>query len=243
MLRRSMLIALVGALFVGFVGVVAFAGDGGDPGGAPPPARISVLETINKGGLIGYIIILLSVIALALAIEHAVNLRSEVVVPPEMVDELEKLFEEEEYEEALDLCATQRTYITKVVGAGLSKIGGGYIHMTEAMDEAAAEEEMVLQQKIGWLSLIGNISPMLGLFGTVTGMIRAFKEIERLGANVQPKDLGKGISEALVTTLLGLAVAIPTLSAYIIFRNKVQRIIADATVVVGELMDRFRPTE
>jgi len=65
MLRRSMLIALVGALFVGFVGVVAFAGDGGDPGGAPPPARISVLETINKGGLIGYIIILLSVIALA----------------------------------------------------------------------------------------------------------------------------------------------------------------------------------
>ena len=67
--------------------------------------------------------------------------------------------------------------------------------------------------------------------------------IERLGANVQPKDLGKGISEALVTTLLGLAVAIPTLSAYIIFRNKVQRIIADATVVVGELMDRFRPTE
>ena len=115
--------------------------------------------------------------------------------------------------------------------------------MSDAMAEAAAEEEMILQQKIGWLSLIGNISPMLGLFGTVSGMIKAFQTIEKLGSAVTPSDLGAGISEALVTTLLGLAVAIPTLAAFIVFRNKVQRIMADSTVVVSELMDRFRPAE
>lgn len=239
MMRLGILVVL---MFVLVTGVVAFAQDKEEEK-APSEEKISWLKTIQKGGAIGYMIILLSVVALALAIEHAVSLRSVVIVPPELVDEIEKLFDNEEYEEALDLCTTQRNYITKVVGAGLSRIGGGYSQMDDAMGEAGAEEEMVLQQKIGWLSLIGNISPMLGLFGTVSGMIKAFQTIEKLGANVQPSDLGKGISEALVTTLLGLAVAIPTLAAYIMFRNKVQRIMADAIVVVSEMMDRFRPAE
>lgn len=237
MMRLSILMMLVVVLVAG---VIAFAQDEGEPA---REERVSWLKTIGKGGMIGFIIIFLSVISLALAIEHGVTLRSVVIAPPELVDEIEKLFEAEEYEEALDFCALQRNYVTKVIGAGLSRIGGGYAQMRDAMDDAGAEEEMILQQKIGWLSLIGNISPMLGLFGTVSGMIKAFQTIERLGSAVTPADLGAGISEALVTTLLGLAVAIPTISAYIIYRNKVQRIIADSTVVVSELMDRFRPTE
>ncbi len=239
MARLNIIVVMMAVLMVG---VAVFAQDD-RADEEKPPEGVSWLQTINKGGFIGYVIICLSIVALAFAIEHAVNIRSAVVAPPELADEIERLFENEEYEEALNLCATQRNYITKVVGAGLSRIGGGYTQMSEAMEDAAAETEMVLQQKIGWLSLIGNISPMLGLFGTVSGMIKAFQEIERLGANVQPSDLGRGISEALVTTLLGLAVAMPTLSAYIIFRNKVQRIMADGTVVVGELMDKFRPAE
>ena len=240
MMRLGILMMLAVVLATG---VIAFAQDEAAEGEALQEEKISWLQTIGKGGSIGYIIIFLSVISLALAIEHAVTLRTAVIAPPELTDEIEKLFDSEEYEEALDLCATQRNYITKVVGAGLSRIGGGYTQMSDAMGDAAAEEEMIFQQKIGWLSLIGNISPMLGLFGTVSGMIKAFQTIEKLGANVQPSDLGRGISEALVTTLLGLAVAIPTLSAYIVFRNKVQRIMADSTVMVSELMDRFRPSE
>ena len=109
------------------------------------------------------------------------------------------------------------------------------------MDEVSEEESIKLHQKIGWLSLIGNIAPMLGLFGTVLGMIGAFNEITRLGAAVTPQDLSKGISTALITTLFGLFVAMPSLFFFFLFRNKVVKVSLEINAIADDLVERFRP--
>jgi biopolymer transport protein ExbB len=204
--------------------------------------KTSVLDTINKGGMIGYIIIGLSFVALSLIIEHAVTIRRDKLCPPELANELEDYFNEEQYEEALELCNVEQNMLTEVVRAGLSRIDSGYERMQEAMQEAGAEAAVGLQQKISYLSLIGNISPMLGLLGTVAGMVGAFGTIASMTV-VKPAMLAKDINTALVTTLLGLTVAIPVMCAYQFFTNRVTRIILEASTIVSDLMERFKPAK
>jgi biopolymer transport protein ExbB len=202
----------------------------------------SVLDTINKGGFVGYFIIGLSFVALSLIIEHAVSIRREKLIPTDLANELQDYFNEEQYEEALELCNVERNFLTDVVRAGLSRIDAGYERMQEAMLEAGEEANVSLQQKISYLSLIGNISPMLGLLGTVKGMVGAFGKIAVMTV-VKPSILAGNINEALVTTLLGLIVAIPVMCAYQFFSNRVTRIVLEGSTMVSDLMERFKPAK
>jgi len=197
-------------------------------------------DIISKGGAIGIVIIILSVATLALIIEFAVNVRRDKICPPELVDELEALLEEEEYQEALELCESEPNFLTNSLAAGLPRLNEGYTKVQEALEAQAGIEAVKLQQKVSWMLFLSNVAPMLGLFGTVSGMITAFNEIVRLGAKVTPKDLAGGISSALVTTFLGLLVAIPALGAYQIFRNKATRISIDFAGILEDMTERFR---
>jgi biopolymer transport protein ExbB len=210
---------------------------------AAGPKDKTLGDVIKDGGLIGFVIIGMSVAALALFIEHAITIRRDKIVPPELVDELEALFEEEEYQEALELCESEPNFLTNILSAGLPKINAGFDAMEKAMDEVSEEETIKLQQKISWLNLIGNISPMMGLLGTVYGMIVAFNTITKLGQNVTPADLSQGISAALVTTMLGLIVAIPTMAAFFYFRNKVVKVSLELAAIADDLVERFRPQQ
>ena len=206
-------------------------------------AERTFLDNIKAGGIIGYVIILLSVAGLALTIEHFVSLRRDKLIPPYIVSELEGLFDEEEYEEAMDLCESDESMLARVVGAGLAKIGGGYVQMKEAIDEVGEEEATNLTQKISYLSLIAGIAPMLGLLGTVAGMIEAFDTIAVRKGATNPSDFAGSISKALITTFLGLLVAIPTTSFYLFFRNRVMKLAQEASTISGELVARFRKVE
>ncbi|NQT53151.1 MotA/TolQ/ExbB proton channel family protein, partial [bacterium] len=215
-------------------------------GEAAPPAtaktKRTVLQTINAGGLIGYVIIGLSFVALSLIIEHAVSIRRDKLCPDELAQELEDYFNQEQYEEALELCNVEKNLLTDVVRAGLSRIDSGYERMQEAMQEAGEESSVALQQKISYLSLIGNISPMLGLLGTVSGMVKAFGTIATM-TNVKPAVLAGSINEALVTTLLGLTVAIPVMCAFQFFSNRVTRIVLESSTIISDMMERFKPAK
>jgi len=203
---------------------------------------MTLFDTINAGGLIGYIIIFLLLIAIALVIEHSLTIRRGVIMPPDLLADVEESFEKEEYEQAIAVCEEQPTFFTNVIAAGLSRINAGYTQMEEAMAEAGEEAATHLQQKIGYLALIANIAPMLGLLGTVQGMIGAFKKISGTAAP-KPGELAGQIQLALVTTFLGLVVAIPVMCIYQFFKNRVQRIVLEVGAISGELMARFRPVE
>jgi biopolymer transport protein ExbB len=197
-------------------------------------------SVINWGGWVGWVIIALSVWTIAMIIEMSVNMRRDKLVPPELIDELEALMTEDEYQEALELCEAQPNFITNSLGAALPRINEGWGEMKSAMENAAGYESMKLQQKVGWLLFLSNLAPLLGLFGTVTGMIEAFKEIVRLGAKVTPTDLAAGISAALITTFDGLIAGMPALWAYQFFRNRAARISVDFGGVLEKLTEKFR---
>ncbi len=212
-----------------------------DTGGATDTQTTSWVEAyITAGGPIGFVILFMSFVSLALIIEHIVNVKRDKIVPPQLIDEIEGMMDNEEYQEALELCEAEPNFLTNVLAAALPKINSGFETMKISMDDAGEEEAIKLQQKIGYLSLIGNIAPMMGLFGTVSGMITAFQTIAEKGASVTPADLAGGISQALVTTFLGLFVAIPTMIAYFFFRNKVVRITLEIHAIADDLVERFR---
>jgi biopolymer transport protein ExbB len=201
----------------------------------------TVGDIIQGGGWCGHVIILTSVASLALAIEHFVSIRRAKIAPPELIDEIEALFEEEEYQEALELCESEPCPLTNLLAAALPKINAGHAAMEKAIEDASGEEGLKLQQKISWISLLSNIAPMLGLYGTVLGMISAFDQITRLGAAVTPADLSSGVAVALITTLFGLMVAIPGLTFFFFFKNRVIKLTIEITGIAADLIERFRP--
>lgn len=102
---------------------------------------------------------------------------------------------------------------------------------------------MKLEHRLSYMALIGNLSPMIGLFGTVHGMISSFQIIATSGSTPEPSELAKGISTALFTTLIGLAIAIPALAAYNILRNRVARLLLEVGVSSENLMSRFEDVQ
>jgi biopolymer transport protein ExbB len=206
-----------------------------------PPSQ-SVGDIIAGGGIIGGVIILLSVVALALVIENLVSLKRDKLAPPDLVDELEALFDERSFQEAMDLCEGESTLLTSVVSAGIGKIGHSFEVIEKSLEEMGDEEAIKLHQKIGWISIIANVAPMMGLLGTVSGMVAAFRVIAT-SKNPDPSELADGISMALLTTLFGLVVAIPTTAAFAYLRNNLVRSVIEVGAIVEDLFERFRPEE
>ena len=200
----------------------------------------SVGDILAGGGIIGGFIILLSVVALAVVIENLVSLKRDKLAPPEIIDLLEALFNEGEFQEARELCESEDTLLTRTVSAGIGKIGHTFAAMEKSLEEMGDEEAVKLHQKIGWLSLISNVAPMMGLLGTVSGMVAAFRVIAT-SKNPDPSELADGISMALLTTLFGLIVAIPTTAAFAYLRNSLVRSIIEVGAIVEDLFERFRP--
>jgi biopolymer transport protein ExbB len=207
---------------------------------APKAKETTLLETIHQGGAIGYTIMLMNVVAVALIINYAMQIKRDILVPPEMLGQLESLFEDEEYEEAMTLCESQPNYLSNVIAAGLPRISSGYAAVERAMEEVEAQETTRLYQQIGWLSLVGALAPMLGLLGTVQGMIGAFNVLAASGGTADAAALAGNIGMALVTTAQGLICAIPVLSFYFFFRNRVQQVVLEVSMVTEELMSKFR---
>ena len=213
-----------------------FAQDGEKTVETPNP----VAEAFANAGVIGYIIVALSIVAVALIIENFVSIKRDKLAPPELIDELEALFDDEQFQEAVDLCESERTYFTNVVHAGLTKLEHSFETIQQSLREMQEEETVKLFQKIGWLSLIAASAPMMGLLGTVSGMFVTFGTIAAEGGSVSPATLAGGIKLALVTTIFGLCVALPTGAFFFTFRNKVVRTTIEVNAITEDLFERFR---
>jgi len=182
----------------------------------------SWLELFQSTGVVGYMLLLVSIAGTALVVEHFTSIRREKIAPPELVDELEALIESENYQEAIEICDDDQGYLSNLIGNALRMRHAGYEEMIGVLEQTAGEETFKLQAKISYLSLLGNVAPLLGLLGTVTGMISSFQVIEKLKAPT-PKDLAVGVYESLVNTTLGLFIAIVFLTMYFVFKNKVTK--------------------
>jgi len=207
---------------------------------APSQGPMSLFKLIQLGGLVGWIIILLSCIALGLVIEYALSIRRPRLAPPRDILVLQKLIRERKFDEILKLDSGKTSFLTQVVIAGLKETSQGYNAMLKAMEDTVEALNAALARKIEHLNVIGNISPMLGLLGTVTGMLRCFNEISQVTGAIEPQQLAGGIFEALITTCMGLIVAIPTIYCYALFRNRVDELTAETALRAEELVHAFK---
>ncbi len=221
-----------------------------DAADAPPPAAAAADQPKEKQSLLGWLLdslgweyilvfLTLSFILVALFIMNLLSARREYVCPQHLIDGFEAHLDEKQYQEAYELAKTDESFLGNVLSAGLAKLSSSYKHAVDAMQEVGAEENMKLEHRLSYLGLIGTISPMIGLFGTVHGMINSFWEIATGGGTPDANKLAEGISTALLTTLIGLAIAIPAIAAYNILRNRVQRLVLEVGITSENLMGRF----
>jgi biopolymer transport protein ExbB len=191
---------------------------------------------------IKYIVIflLLSFGLVALLVMCFLQFRKTVIMPPEFTQQFEQHLEQKQYQEAYELAKNDDSYLGNVLAAGMGKLQSGYPAAVEAMQAAEGEEAMKLEHKISYVSLVGALAPMFGLLGTVDGMVAAFMLIAQRDTAPKPNELAVGISQALVTTLIGLWLAIPAIACYALFKNWLQRFNADVDDESMRLMARFQ---
>ncbi len=204
------------------------------------PAADSWLKILASGGPIGWIIIALSVVAVALVIEHSLSIRARVLAPPGLASQVREMLRGGQVAQAIQQCKLQPSALSQVLLAGLGELEGRWNAVEKAMEDALAHEAARLYRKIEYLSVIGNIAPMLGLLGTVIGMIQAFRQVAATQGAARAADLAQGIYLALVTTVEGLIVAIPALAAYAIFRNRVDQLMAEVAYTALHVFTPFK---
>lgn len=199
-------------------------------------------ESPMLGNLIVVLLLLMSAVVMGFSLMLIFKYRQNQVIPEETRDEIEQLLAEKKYREAIEFAEEEESFLGKVASAALSEAANGYSAMERAVEEAGDAEAVKMLRPIEYLNVLGNISPMIGLFGTVFGMIVAFQKLVEGGGNADPVALAGGISTALVTTFWGLVVAIPALTAYSLIRNKVDAHCAEGLLLVEELITPFKPS-
>ena len=235
-LRRFLPTALMFPAFA-LMTATAFAQEA--EGEAPVEEGHSLLETILAGGplviAIWIAIILTSVIMVTFIVQNILQLRKDKIAPPPLVESLRQTIAAGNYQEAWEICNANNNYLCNVLKSALTRIGRGKAAVEEAIIEHGLREVTMLRTRNSYLSVIGVISPMIGLLGTVIGMIGAFAVLGSSGIS-DPRALAMRIGEVLVATASGLFIAIPAFIAYYVFRNITQQVVVHGDDVVNTLV-------
>ena len=220
---------------------VAQQDDLADEEGGQPEGESMLVFYYNALGL-RYVIIflLLSFALVALLVMCFLQIRREALMPKALREGFEAHLDAKEFQQAYDLAKADDSYLGHVLAAGMSKIQSGHAVAAEAMQESEDEEAMKLEHKISYVSLIGALAPMFGLLGTVDGMVGAFMVIAKSATAPKPSELAIGISQALITTLIGLWLAIPAIACFSLFKNWLQKLNGEVADESERLMARFQ---
>lgn len=195
---------------------------------------------IRSSGIFGFLIMLVSFVMVALIVMLLLQLRRDNYLPAPLIEQFEQKLNAKDYQGAFETAKSSDTFIGRLLAAGMGRLRDGYDAAQSGMQEVGDDETMAMEQKIGYLSLMGTIAPMLGLLGTVQGMVASFKKIATATVSPKPYELADGIATALFTTLEGLVVAIPAIFFFMFFKNRLARFLMEAGYVVDNLMSRFQ---
>jgi biopolymer transport protein ExbB len=203
---------------------------------------------VASGGMVGIILWLAlgacSVAGVALIVDSFITIREKKIAPTELVEEVRTSMEQGDVMKALKHCEDEPGPLANILSAGFSNVQEGFEAIQDAVGVAADQESERLMQRVTYLNLVGNLSPMLGLLGTVQGMIYAFATLatQQAGA-AQQAALAMNISQALYTTAAGLCVAVPAVGFYSFFKNKAMNIILGMEALTMDLIKALRNVE
>ncbi len=215
----------------------------GEQSEASDRSRESFLVWLYKSLKFRYVVIflILTFNSVALIVMIVLGMRRSSICPDDLAAAFESKLNQKQYQDAYELAKNDKSFLGKVLAAGMSKVSEGNEAVQESMQEVGEEQNMKMEQRNGYIALIAQIGPMFGLLGTVDGMVMAFDVIAHSNVTPKPSDLAVGIGTALVTTIVGLWIAIPLMVFYHIVRNRLARLVVEVGVVSGNLMKRFEP--
>jgi len=221
----------------------AAGGGGGGAAGAPAAKGPSLVQLIL--GHVDFVFITIAVLSIwgvALIIQAWLKNRASVFMPEETTNQIREMIAQRKFKELIEFTETDDSFISKALNPALKR-APSFSSMKEAMETAIGEHTAEQFRKIEYLNIIGNLGPLLGLLGTVLGMIEAFSAMQAAEGAASPGQLAGGISTALTHTFLGLFLAIPCLAAFGIFRTIVDRLTVRGALTAEELLLMIKPAE
>tara|TARA_E500000075_G_scaffold36357_1_gene32607 strand:- start:2984 stop:3835 length:852 start_codon:yes stop_codon:yes gene_type:complete len=219
------------------------SGRGGNDVMPSAPDNLLVYYIKALGATFVIVFVALSFALVALLVMCFLQLRRTVLMPPELIEGFEIHLDKKEFQQAYELAKADDSYLGRVLSVGLVKLQVGRQQAFDAMRETQAEEAMQLEHKISYVSLIGALAPMFGLLGTVSGMVSAFTVIAQSATQPKHHELASGISQALVTTLIGLWIAIPAVACFSLFRNWLEQLNSDVDTEAVRLISKVPLTQ
>jgi biopolymer transport protein ExbB len=204
-----------------------------------PAASSYVGWIVRSSGLIGLFILLLTVYFLVSVTRLSFDLRQQTAAPPEQVVEIEHLIQNRELKKVYELVRAGDSYLTRVFSKGLSELPNGLAEARLNMECHGEAEVVAMESRISTLAVLGSLGPMIGLIGTLKGMIASFSVIAVSGAQLRANEIAGGISEALLLTFEGVALSIPAIYFYSVFRNRVSSISVATMLTADGLLRQF----
>jgi biopolymer transport protein ExbB len=240
---RSVRLTLGSLLLACLLPLLCVAGAFAQDGAATPAAAVkerNVFQTVSGSGPLGVMVWLAilgaSVTMVTFVIQNMLTLRKDRLAPPALLAAIRRALEAGNYQEAWEICNANDNYLANTLKAGLERVGRGKDLFDDALAEHGLREAQLLRIRNSYLSVIGVVSPMIGLLGTVIGMMNAFSVLHGSGIS-DPRALAGSISEVLLATASGLFIAIPAFVCYYIFRNRTQVVIVHAEDRINSLIE------
>jgi len=232
---------LVGLAVLVIALIAALRSQSGGSAAAAGQSQTLFEQFVVAGGPIVWLVLLpMSLVAVYLAVEYCLSIRRERLVPRGVGGGIIEQTQRFGAGQLPAKIAEQDDFVSTAVVRAINKGGGDWFRMRNLLFESLQEQALRLGRRIEWLNLIGNVSPMVGLFGTVFGMIKLFNAIVIAGGQPQPAQLAEGISVALVTTLWGLFIAIPSLAIHGVFANRIETLLSDSMAEAENVLTEMR---
>lgn len=228
-------LAVIIAVKLKFSGGISYAATGQEQ------ARTFFTQFVIAGGpIVWFVLLPMSLVTVFLVVEHGLTIRRKKLLPDGVGGQIVGIIRQFGPKQLMARIAERDDFVSVAVFRAVAHSRGDWFRMRSLLTESLQEQAGGLLRRLDWLNLIGNVSPMVGLFGTVFGMIKLFNAIVAAGGQPQPSQLADGISVALVTTFWGLFIAIPALAAHGVFRNRIETLANDAVVEAENIVPEIR---
>ena len=215
-----------------------------DAGAAAPekPEESVLMWLIKTSGLIGLVLLLLSFYFVATVVKMFIELRPEVTLPESIVQECENQLKSRDLPGVYKTVKGDTSFFSTVVAAGLAELQHGLAEARDAIERVGDAQVVEMEKKISMLAVIGTLGPMIGLIGTLKGMIAAFSVIAISGTQLDAGQVAEAISEALVLTFEGVGLSVPAIYFFALFRNRISSLSTEAILFADEFIRRVNAT-
>src|SRR5262245_4170574 len=236
----GLLVVVLAGLYVTAVPQVAYAQPAEEKKSEekkePPNLFLHLLESL--GWFFGPMLFIVSITLVTFIVLLAMDLRMGAAIPPLFVDDFTDLVNKRQFKQAFDLCRSDNSYLARVMTAGMGRLQYGIEDARECAMHQVESVKASKEQLNNFVATIGTLGPLVGLVGTVFGMIMSFRELSA-GGQPRPAKLAEGISHALVVTLFGIALSVPAIFCYTLFKNRLTRIQMDVANLSDDLLTQM----